>query len=142
MVTGYPVRIATFAPVAATPGPLAVLADDDTDFGSLVERQIKPKSGMLFGVEMPLADSALATSGACRSPSQSASDQVLDAHGLKVRYPTREAANNADMTFRGRTANTRHTSAWRSRSTASLRATPTSTRSTTWRSSRAAAACT
>jgi hypothetical protein len=93
------IRIATLALTAAVLNPLAVLADDDMDFGSFVEQQLKSKSEKLFGVEKPLAASAPATSGAVRTPSRSASDQVLVADGLKVQYLTREAANNSDMMF-------------------------------------------
>jgi hypothetical protein len=79
----------TFAPAHA----------DDADFGSVVEQQLKAKSEKLFGVEKPLEASAPATSGAYRTPSQSAYDQVLVAKGLKVQYLTREAANNSDQMF-------------------------------------------
>lgn len=76
-----------------------VLADDNKDFGVFVEKQLKDKSEKLFGVDKPLGASAPATSGAYRTTSQSASDQVLVAKGLKVQYLTRQAANNADMMF-------------------------------------------
>jgi hypothetical protein len=74
----------------------AVTADDG-DFGSLVEHLLKSKSEKLFGVEKPLEASAPATVGNYRTPFQSAWDQVLVAHGLKVEYLTRNAANTTDM---------------------------------------------
>ena len=86
---------AAMAMLAASPA----LADDDMDFGGFVEKQLKSKSEKYFGIEKPLAASAPATSGAYRTPSQNAYDQVLVADGLKVQYLTREAANNADMMF-------------------------------------------
>lgn len=73
----------------------AALADDD--FGLKVEQQLRAKSEKLFGVEKPLETSAPATSGAYRTPFQSAYDQVLLAHGLKAEYLTRDAANSTDM---------------------------------------------
>jgi Bacterial protein of unknown function (DUF839) len=99
MIAKYPIRMAALALAAAVLSPLAVLADDDMDFGSFVEKQLKSKSEKYFGIEKPLAASAPATSGASRAPSQSAYDQVLVADGLKVQYLTREVANNADMMF-------------------------------------------
>ena len=74
----------------------AALADDD-DFGLKIEQQLKAKSERLFGVEKPLARSATATSGAYRTAFQGAYDQVAIAHGLKVEYLTRDAANATDM---------------------------------------------
>ena len=75
----------------------AAFADDDFDFGLKVEQQLKTKSEKLFGVEKPLTDSAPATAGAYRTPSQNAYDQVALARGLKVEYLTRNAANATDM---------------------------------------------
>lgn len=72
-------------------------ADDDIDFGLKTEQQLRAKSEKLFGVERPLTDSAPATSSAYRAPGQSAYDQVLAAHGLKVEYLTRNAGNHTDM---------------------------------------------
>lgn len=83
----------------ATGGALAPAHADDRDFGSFVEQQLAAKSEKLFGVEKPLKESAPPTTGAYRTPSQSAHDQVLVAKGLKVQYLTREAANNSDMMF-------------------------------------------
>lgn len=96
MTAKHPIRIATLALAVAVLNPLAVQADD-MDFGSFVEQQLKTKSEKLFGFEKPLAASAPATSGAYRTTSQSAWDQVLVAHGLKVEYLTRNAANATDM---------------------------------------------
>ncbi len=76
---------------------LGALADDDKDFGLKVEQLLKAQSEKLFGVEQPLEASAPPTSGPYRTPSQSAWDQVLVAHGLKVEYVTRVAANATDM---------------------------------------------
>ncbi|MBI5783124.1 MAG: DUF839 domain-containing protein [Gammaproteobacteria bacterium] len=70
---------------------------DEADFGGFVERQLHAKSEKLFGVERPLKESAPATTGAYRTPAQAAADQLLFAHGLKVEYLTREAANATDM---------------------------------------------
>ena len=75
----------------------AAIADDDSDFGLKVEQQLKAKSEKLFGVEKPLTESAPATSGPYRTAFQSAYDQVAIAHGLKVEYLTRDAANATDM---------------------------------------------
>ena len=98
MIAKHPIRIATLALTIAVLSPLAVLADD-MDFGNFVEKQLKSKSEKYFGIEKPLAASAPATSGAVRTPSQPAHDQVLVADGLQVQYLTREVANNADMMF-------------------------------------------
>jgi hypothetical protein len=74
-------------------------ADDrhDSDFGSMVEHQLAAKSEKLFGVDKPLTDSAPATTGAYRTLAQPAGAQLLAAHGLKVEYLTRTAANATDM---------------------------------------------
>ena len=74
-----------------------VLADDDKDFGSLVEQLLATRSEKLFGFEKPLKESAAPTTGAYRTPGQSAAEQVLLAHGLRVEYLTRDAATNTDM---------------------------------------------
>lgn len=78
---------------AATP----VLADDDKDFGSLVEQLLAHRAKKLFGFEKPLPASAPPTTGAYRAPNQSAWEQVLLARGLQVEYVTRNAASNTDM---------------------------------------------
>jgi len=71
--------------------------DKDQDFGLKVEQQLKAQSEKLFGFERPLGESAPLTSGAYRTLSQTADDQVLVAHDLKVSYLTRDAANLTDM---------------------------------------------
>ncbi len=71
--------------------------DDDKDFGVFVESKLNKRSNKLFGVKWPLKDSAPATTGAYRTATQSADDQVLLADGLKVEYLTRNAGNNTDM---------------------------------------------
>jgi hypothetical protein len=77
--------------------PHAAQADNDTDFGLKVEQLLKAQSEKLFGVEKPLGASAPPTVGPYRTLFQTAYDQVLVAHNLKVEYLTREAANAADM---------------------------------------------
>jgi secreted PhoX family phosphatase len=78
-------------------GSATAFADDDKDFGQKVEQLLKAQSKQLFGVEKPLEASAPPTSGPYRNVAQSAWDQVLVAHGLKVEYLTRNAANTTDM---------------------------------------------
>ena len=85
------------AAMATACAPLAVQADDHGDFGLKVEHLLKAQSEKLFGVQIPLAASAPSTVGTYRTASQTAYDQVLVAHGLKVEYLTREAANKTDM---------------------------------------------
>jgi hypothetical protein len=75
-------------------------ADDyhaKNDFGKKVEHLLKKQSNRLLGIKKPLGQSAAATSGAYRSVSQKATDQVLVAKGLKVEYLTRTAGNKTDM---------------------------------------------
>lgn len=74
-----------------------VLADDDKDFGSLVENLLASRSEKLFGFGKPLQESAAPTTGAYRTPNQTAWEQVLLARGLHVEYVTRNAATNTDM---------------------------------------------
>lgn len=83
--------------MATTFAPFAAQADDDTDFGLKVEQLLKAQSEKLFGVQIPLQASAPPTVGPYRTTFQTAADQVLVAHGLKVEYLTREAANATDM---------------------------------------------
>ncbi len=71
--------------------------ENDHDFGLKVEHLLEDKSWKLFGVKKPLAESAPPTSGAYRTPYQSADEQVLLAKGLRVEYLTREAAEKTDM---------------------------------------------
>src|SRR3989344_6831122 len=85
------------AAMATACAPLAVQADDHGDFGLKVEQLLKAQSEKLFGVQIPLAASAPSTVGAYRTASQTAYEQVLVAHGLKVEYLTRTAANKTDM---------------------------------------------
>jgi hypothetical protein len=68
-----------------------------TDFGAHTEHLLKAHSMQLFGVVQPLGESAPATTGAYRTESQKASDQVLLAKGLKAHYLTRNAADRTDM---------------------------------------------
>ncbi|BAV32677.1 phosphatase [Sulfuricaulis limicola] len=87
-----------FAVAMATAfAPFAAQADDDADFGLKVEQLLKAQSEKLFGVEKPLEASAPPTVGPYRTPLQPPYDQALVAHGLKVEYLTREAANATDM---------------------------------------------
>ena len=91
-----PIMIAVLTACGSMAGSVA--ADDSAhDFGVHVERQLRAHSEKLFGFEKPLQDSASATSGAYRTVTQSAKDQVLLAHGLKAEYLTRNAANATDM---------------------------------------------
>jgi len=78
---------------AATP----VMADDDSDFGSLVEHLLAHQSEKFFGFGKPLQESAAPTSGDYRTLTQPAAAQLLLAHGLHVEYLTRNAANSTDM---------------------------------------------
>ncbi len=73
--------------------------DHEKDFGLKVQHQLRAQSEKLFGVEQPLTESAPETTGAYRTLSQTANDQVLVAEGLKVEYLSREAANSTDMMF-------------------------------------------
>jgi hypothetical protein len=76
---------------------LANLPAFATDFGAHTEHLLEAHAMQLFGVVQPLGESAPATTGAYRIPTQMAADQVLLAKGLKARYLTRNAANSADM---------------------------------------------
>lgn len=68
-----------------------------TDFGAHTEHLLKAHSNLLFGVVKPLGKSAPPTTGAYRTETQKAEDQVLLAKGLKARYLTRNAADRTDM---------------------------------------------
>lgn len=76
-------------------------ADDkikfEKDFGSTVESALNSQSSKYFGIKKPLQASASATTGAYRTESQLASDQILLAEGLKAEYVTRNAGNKTDM---------------------------------------------
>jgi hypothetical protein len=69
----------------------------DEDFGSRVQRMLESQTEKWFGLDRALRESAPETVGDYRTPTQQASDQVLLARGLKVRYLTREAADATDM---------------------------------------------
>jgi hypothetical protein len=77
--------------------PLAAQADSDPDFGVKIEQLLKAQSEKRFGVQNPLEASAPPTVAPYRTAFQTAHDQVLVAHNLKVEYLTREAANSTDM---------------------------------------------
>jgi hypothetical protein len=87
--------------VAATLGAIvggAAFADDEErDFGLRVERQLSARSEKLFGIDRPLEESAPPTTGAYRTPDQTAADQVVLARGLRVEYLTRDAGELTDM---------------------------------------------
>jgi hypothetical protein len=67
------------------------------DFGLQVEHLLEAQSESLFGFQKALTESAPPTTGAYRTSSQKATDQVLLAKGLKVDYLTRNAAELTDM---------------------------------------------
>ncbi len=79
-----------------------------SDFGAKTEKLMHAQSNQLFGIQKGLKDSAPATTGAFRSESQSASDQILLAKGLKAEYVTRNAANVTDMMVLWPTSNPTH----------------------------------
>ncbi len=87
----------TLAVAAAALSSGSALARDDMDFGLKMQNMLNDRSQQLFGVHEPLAASAPATTGAYRSATQKAGDQLLFARGLKVEYLTRDAANATDM---------------------------------------------
>lgn len=62
-------------------------ADDEIkferDFGSEVESALNSQSSKYFGIKKPLQTSASFTTGAYRTESQLASDQILLAEGLR-----------------------------------------------------------
>ncbi|MCS6286551.1 MAG: DUF839 domain-containing protein [Nitrospira sp.] len=78
---------------------LPVQADDEDahDYGARVEQRLKNSSLHWFGIRGPLEASAPATTGAYRTATQKAEDQVLIADSLKVEYLSRGIANNADQ---------------------------------------------
>lgn len=92
------VKMSLAAAVLATPA-LPVLADDEDshDYGARAEERLKRSSMHWFGIRGPLEASAPATTGAYRTATQRADDQVLVADSLKVEYVTRNAGNLADM---------------------------------------------
>jgi secreted PhoX family phosphatase len=94
-------KVALLAPVligmVGFSGQVDEKSDDEKDFGVRVERLLEDQSKRLFGFREPLEASAPATTGAYRTETQRASDQVLIARGLDVEYVTRTAANATDM---------------------------------------------
>jgi secreted PhoX family phosphatase len=92
---GRIVRAAVMAAFAGLAGTTALASDQD--FGLLVEQLLAAKTQALFGFNKPLTASASPTTGAYRTTLQSASDQVILAHGLEAEYLTRGAANSLDM---------------------------------------------
>ncbi|HXF07097.1 MAG TPA: alkaline phosphatase PhoX [Candidatus Acidoferrales bacterium] len=67
------------------------------DFGELTQKQLETSTVRLFGFTKPLSASATQPSGFARAPGQAATDQILLAQGLQVRYLTRTAAHNTDQ---------------------------------------------
>jgi Bacterial protein of unknown function (DUF839) len=84
------------APLAPTQA-MAFDGLDGLDFGTFVQRGLERSSQAWFGVGKPLKESAPPTTGDYRTPTQTASAQVLLAEGLKAEYVTRNAGNAADM---------------------------------------------
>ena len=78
---------------------LPVYADDEDshDFGARIEQRLRNNSMHWFGIQGPLEPSAPATTGAYRTLSQKADEQVLVADSLKVEYLSRNIAHNADQ---------------------------------------------
>lgn len=72
-------------------------AAHEPDFGRAVELLLRAGSERLFGIGMPIDESAPATTGDYREPGQPAGAQILLARGLRVEYLTRNAANATDM---------------------------------------------
>jgi hypothetical protein len=91
-------KLSLVAAMLAVPAIPAQADDEDThDYGARVEQRLRNSSMHWFGIQGPLGDSAPATTGAYRTASQKAEDQVLVATSLKVEYLSREIANNADQ---------------------------------------------
>ena len=67
------------------------------DFGELMQKQLETGTARLFGFTKPLGVSATQPSGFARAQGQPATDQVLLAQGLQVRYLTRTAADKTDQ---------------------------------------------
>lgn len=92
MIAKHPIRIATLALAAAVLGPLAVQANDDMDFGSLVEQLLNAQSEKLFGIEKPVKESAYGPyTGADNTLS------VVAAKGLKVSVASNVSHPLSDM---------------------------------------------
>jgi len=77
--------------------PVQADDEDSHDFGARVEQRLKSSSLHWFGVRGPLEASAPATTGAFRTQTQKAEEQVLLADSLKAEYLSRQIANNADQ---------------------------------------------
>lgn len=88
-------KVALAGALLAIPAMPAEAASDD--LGTTVEELLRNSSLHWFGIQGPLGTSAPPTTGAYRTPSQSANDQVLLADSLKVEYLSRNIANNADQ---------------------------------------------
>lgn len=83
----------------ALAGIAGTASADAVDFGLAVQQHLESQSKQLFGVDHPLGASAPLTTGAYRTSSQTAADQLLFADGLSVEFVTRESANNTDQMF-------------------------------------------
>ncbi len=80
--------------------PLILFADDERrnkDFGLQVEKLLKKKSKVFFGIKKPLKNSASESTVPYRTNTQVAEEQVLLAKGLHVEYMTRDAGDKTDM---------------------------------------------
>ncbi|WP_162559955.1 alkaline phosphatase PhoX [Methylotetracoccus oryzae] len=78
----------------------AFAAGNSPDFGLRVQRMLGNASLNYFGVEAPLAKSAVDPNGEdtpSRDPGQAASSLITLADGLSARYLTRSAADSTDM---------------------------------------------
>ncbi len=76
---------------------IAIAQKVRVDFGAEMQAMLTSRSMELFGIAVPLPESAPATEGDYRRPTQTAAEQVLLAGGLEVRYLTREAGEKTDM---------------------------------------------
>ncbi len=71
--------------------------EDSHDFGTRIEQRLRNSSMHWFGIQGPLRPSAPPTTGAYRTLTQKADDQVLVADSLRVEYLSRSIAHNADQ---------------------------------------------
>lgn len=67
------------------------------DFGEKTQKALEKGSGKLFGIKKVLDSSAPETSGAYRTLTQTAEDQLASGKGLKLEYLTRNAGDSTDM---------------------------------------------
>ncbi len=67
------------------------------DFGEKTQKSLETASDKYFGIQKPLDATAASTSGAYRTLTQVAEDQIASAKGLNVEYLTRDAADSTDM---------------------------------------------